>query len=765
MAGDALMARGRKASKQHLKTPRAALTRKPRVLWANPYCMMDTSSGASISVRQILLQLQRAGYEVEIVGATIFDNPRGVERMFGIWTNIQSNPAEIVTVNDGTLVHRLVKTKQLFRDQMAVRESDLLYQLYTERLDTFRPDLVFFYGGQSADFHISAEARARGIPSVAYLVNSNYVSSRWCRDVDLIITDTQATSDFYAKRVGIRPVPVGKFIDPADVIATRHQRRHVTLINPSWAKGGGIVAILALLLEGKRSDITFEIVESRGSWKEVVRAVTKQITGEARDELSNVIVTPNTSRMADIYERSRVVLGLSQWWESGSRVLAEAMLNGIPAIVSNSGGSPEMVGNGGIVVDLPPECHESPYTTLPKPDLLMPIVQLIERIWDDEIFYLHLMTKALRQGFALHRIGHSTERLIAAMKPLVDQRAGDNDPVAILQNSHKHGLVERIQPSAQPPLQHLTKIVVNPDELTKEFLNSEPLVIPAQAKTDYGKWLTLVHPGGNWILEKMADVLKSSIPGSIAISQESLRKMGENSPLQNPNGLNYYIHYNLYEKESRGLDVAWFTHIEEGIPPLRDKFFQVAGSVDYAIFNSPKYQKIVGLPDSKCSVVIPGIDEEFFSRKLILGIVGRDYGYTDRKNKSLVDFVRGLPFIEIRFTGGTMPQSDLPKFYRELDYVFTASVIEGGPMSLLEGLAAGKRSIFPKGVGLWSEYQENVITYDHGDFVGLERLLHNLYQEKTAITSIVEGCTWENFSQNHIDIFDSLRGSGKLSGT
>ena len=34
--------------------------RKPRLLWANAFCLLDTSSGASMSVRQMLLQLVRS---------------------------------------------------------------------------------------------------------------------------------------------------------------------------------------------------------------------------------------------------------------------------------------------------------------------------------------------------------------------------------------------------------------------------------------------------------------------------------------------------------------------------------------------------------------------------------------------------------------------------------------------------------------------------------------------------------------------------------
>ena len=453
---------GCKASKKRLSVDhrRAApndkpLIRNPRLLWANSYCLLDTSSGASISVREILIRLKKLGWEIDIVGATVFDDPKGVERFGERWDTLRKTGDTTINVSDGPLTHQLVSTRSTTRKEMNLSEADRLHSLYVRRLAEFRPDAVFFYGGTSSDFHIPHEARVRGIPSVAYLVNANYQSQRWCRDVDLIITDTQATADLYAERQGFRPVPIGKFIDPGNVIAKKHDRKHATLINPSWAKGAGIVAMLALALERRRPDITFEVVESRGSWTKIVRAVTAAFEGQPRETLANVLVTPNTDRIAEVYARSRIVLGLSQWWESGSRVLAEAMLNGIPAMVSNHGGSPEMVGKGGIVVDLPSKCHEPPFDSLPRPELLTPIIELLERVWDDEAFYLLLMTRALHQGLSLHQIARSTERLIAALKPLTDRRAGDEDHATLIQAAHKHGLKEGV-PVVIPEARTLT---------------------------------------------------------------------------------------------------------------------------------------------------------------------------------------------------------------------------------------------------------------------------------------------------------------------
>ena len=75
-------------------------TKKPKILWANSYCLLDTSSGASISVRQILLELIKRGFEIDIVGATIFDTDKGVEGLGSSWEKIKTADASIINIPD-----------------------------------------------------------------------------------------------------------------------------------------------------------------------------------------------------------------------------------------------------------------------------------------------------------------------------------------------------------------------------------------------------------------------------------------------------------------------------------------------------------------------------------------------------------------------------------------------------------------------------------------------------------------------------------------
>lgn len=394
-----------------------ATQRKPRLLWANLYCLLDTSSGASMAVRQMLIQLQRAGWAVDVLGATVFDHARGTAGLQGHWDALKSRRGQVVNVQDGSLQHRLLVTSSTQRGGVTNREEGTWFGLYEQALEQERPDVVFYYGGQPFDFLIASEARRRGIPVVFYLANGNYTKKRWCQDVDLILTDSQATANLYQQRLGINVTPVGAFIDPAQVVAAKRQPERLLFINPKPEKGAVWVARLALWLEQHRPGIVLEVVESRGRWADTVRAMTHAL-GQPREALPNVVVTPNTSDMRPIYARARVVLAPSLWWESAGRVLAEAMLNGIPAICTNRGGMPEMVGDAGILLNLPEKYHQAPYTMLPAEEEVAPLGHCVTALWDDAERYADLAQKALRVGQQRHSLQASTARLLQALQTL-----------------------------------------------------------------------------------------------------------------------------------------------------------------------------------------------------------------------------------------------------------------------------------------------------------------------------------------------------------
>ncbi len=345
-----------------------------------------------MAVRQQLIELHKRGYEIAILGATIFDSPTGITRLKEHWDRIQKSKQPSVVVNDGPLKHRLVKTQSTVRAHMRADEEARWYQFYTKLLDEFKPDLVYYYGGRTLDLLIGDEAHARGIPVAAYLANGNYSGTRWCRDVDLILTDSHATAMMYKEKDGIDVTPIGPFIDPTYVVAEKRDPKHVLLVNPSLAKGAAIVIRLAMMLEEERPDITFEVVQSRGNWEALVRQVTKQF-GEERSELSNVILTPNTPDMRPIYARAKVLLALSLWWESFGRVAAEAAMNGVQVIATDRGGLPQASGSDACLIKFDESLYEPPYIKIPSDKKLREIITNIIKSMDRSKAYIQPFPK------------------------------------------------------------------------------------------------------------------------------------------------------------------------------------------------------------------------------------------------------------------------------------------------------------------------------------------------------------------------------------
>lgn len=370
-----------------------------------------------MACREMLRQLVGRGHEVEILGATNFDNPRGIEVLKGKWDEIKQRTGKAVALLDPPLTHNLLVTASTHRLQMGHLEELIWFNTFMAVCDRFQPDLILYYGGQVLDFLMTAEAKSRNIPVAAFLCNGNFSGTRWCRDVDLILTDSHATAQLYAERDGLNVIPIGAFIDPAPVVAKSHSRQNILFVNPSLEKGAAIVCQLAMMLEHKRPDITFEIVESRGSWRDLVKQISSK-SGQPREELTNVLLTPNTSDMRPLYGRARLLLAPSLWWESFGRVAAEAVINGIPVIHSGSGGLVEVVGNAGIRVSFPPELHKAPYSGLLGEAALRPLADKIERLYDDRVFYEGFVDKAKIQA-EKHSLAKDANALINALRTVV----------------------------------------------------------------------------------------------------------------------------------------------------------------------------------------------------------------------------------------------------------------------------------------------------------------------------------------------------------
>jgi glycosyltransferase involved in cell wall biosynthesis len=137
------------------------------------------------------------------------------------------------------------------------------------------------------------------------------------------------------------------------------------------------------------------IVESRGTGGMLVRA--GELGGFDLRRHENLMFCPPVARPAEIYALARVVIAPSVWEEPAGRVAAEAVANGIPAVVSDRGGLGEMCGAGGFVLPLPDDLTLATRTPV-SAEAVAPWIDLLVRLCDDQAFYDAACARAADAG-------------------------------------------------------------------------------------------------------------------------------------------------------------------------------------------------------------------------------------------------------------------------------------------------------------------------------------------------------------------------------
>lgn len=391
-----------------------------KILWASPNTLLDSSNGAAMMVRECLRQLSLRNFEVNILGATIFVSPEGMREHSQLWAPLRAHKGKFVEVTVGELKHRLLVTERSQRRLMLSFEEQRWFDEYRRLLEAEPPDLVLFFDNSLITLLTADEAKRQGVPVGVFLMHGNNRGGHWCRDVNWIFTDTLATAQMYAHREGYELQPVGTFVEPSKVLAPTHARKTLLFVNPIPAKGAVLMVQTVLALAQQRPDIHVEIVDTRRTWATLLDQVS-MVVGKADTPLDNVTITTNTGDMRSVYGRARVLLVPSLWWESGPRVIVEALLNGVPVIGSDAGGIPEVLGAGGEIVHIPDTYRSPPYTKLFEESFVDDFTKRVIKYWDDEGFYQEASKRAIDTHAKLHDLKRNGDLLKIRLQNCVRQ--------------------------------------------------------------------------------------------------------------------------------------------------------------------------------------------------------------------------------------------------------------------------------------------------------------------------------------------------------
>lgn len=387
-----------------------------KILLAIHNVYTDTTSGAAHSLRILLQWLRDGGHDCRVLATGRFDAAHGATTIeshldaLGVpltkrpaakaFVRTVRKPANIVVgrptmefVWNGVPVTTLMTRAPLGSTAERFEMQQLLY-LLDDALARHEPDAVLSYGGHPVIQQILARARRAGARTIFTLRNFGYDDRRFFADVDHVFTTSPYLTAAYAESIGLRSTGIPSPIDWEEVEAPTELRRFVTFVNPSHAKGVLVFARLAEMLGAQRPDIPLLVVQSATSAGRL-----NAIEGVDFSRYPHIMAAPATPRPADFFALTRLLLVPSLFNEPFGRVAAEALVNGIPPLVSSRGALPETVGDGGVVLPLPAHLTERT-RTLPEADDVAPWFDAITRLWDDSHAYVAASTAARRAAEA-----------------------------------------------------------------------------------------------------------------------------------------------------------------------------------------------------------------------------------------------------------------------------------------------------------------------------------------------------------------------------
>jgi glycosyltransferase involved in cell wall biosynthesis len=416
-----------------------------RVLMLLSQMPQDPSSGAALSMLTMCELLAARGFAVRILGTTATEHATPgdpYELLRGFGCDVTPLPIEHPTAGRADVLsftRRDVDTLLLDvgptdRRSWETQYGELFDRLLVREVEEYPPDILLTFGGSHVERERRRYVRSKGAAVVFALKNLSYFDRRAFHDVDVVMATSRFLSDKYRDAIGLESTPLLSPMQIDDVVAEKKDPRFLTFINPTPAKGVLVFARIAEELSARHPDMPIMVVESRAGADILVGAgMTGGVDLRAR---KNILVSPGVALPKHIYEVTRVLLVPSLWEEPQGRVPCEAILNGIPPVVSDRGGLPEATAaldQEGIAIDPPggfvlpiPETITPKATTLPNADQVETWIETCETLMLHDGAWAEASLQAERNAWRFHpdRLGEQYAAFMESVQRVPGETAG-----------------------------------------------------------------------------------------------------------------------------------------------------------------------------------------------------------------------------------------------------------------------------------------------------------------------------------------------------
>jgi glycosyltransferase involved in cell wall biosynthesis len=373
-----------------------------RFLLAVHNAYTEYTSGAARSMRAVMEWLAADGHTCHVLSTGAFESRSGAMleahlAELGIasdWSHSHGPCRENNYVVAGVSV-TAIDTKHNDPANIDVQEGRQYFARLKALIRDVRPDTVISYGPHPVLQAALEAAQAERIATVFTVRSPGYEEARWFRHTDRVLTAGSWLAGHYARRIGLRCSGLPSPIIWPSVQTTDDARGFLTFINASPAKGAALFARLADRLGQARPDIPILIVHSNEDAAALVRIHNLNLS-----QYPQIMMSPPVADIRAIYAMTKILLVPSLFDEPTGRVAAEAMINGIPAIVSDRGGLPDTVADGGVVVPVPAWMGPQE-KRIPAAHEVQPWFDAVTRLWDDPVEYDRV---AVAARTAAHRL-------------------------------------------------------------------------------------------------------------------------------------------------------------------------------------------------------------------------------------------------------------------------------------------------------------------------------------------------------------------------
>lgn len=374
-----------------------------RVLFATDHCYSDPLSQGMFALRSVANWLMGGHHECQAMGTARFETatPTSVEahlEKLGVpltrieaprrylkrgkrTSRVPAGPDAVQYVLSAVTVTTLL-SESARGDRPNAAEDKRYLDLLDQLADELEPGLLVTVGSHPVLAAARRRARERGL-AVAHWVTSTSVPKH-IGDADHVFATGKYLAEEVKQRTGLDCQAMPPLLDWRSVLGPDQAREFLTYVAPSWFNGAAAFVRLASMLGEKRPDIPILIVPL-GADPRVLNVFPE--VDFAR--YPHIQVSPPVRKLSEFLAITRLMILPTTGADAMGTFAIAAMANGVPAVVSDRGALPAVVGGtsdggrGPVVLPLPdslgPEARQ-----LPAESEMAQWFDAICQLWDDE---------------------------------------------------------------------------------------------------------------------------------------------------------------------------------------------------------------------------------------------------------------------------------------------------------------------------------------------------------------------------------------------